>query len=79
MEAIRFRPGALEPRIALAGASLRQVARDTQLALNTVLAANEGRPISAKTRYTLGVWLVEHPAFQPAELEELLVGAAGGP
>ena len=73
MVSARVRPGALEPRVYRAGSSLRRLAREADLSLNTVLAACAGKPIAPTTRYKLGIWLRNNPALESAELDELIV------
>jgi hypothetical protein len=59
-----------------AGASLRQLSRDTKLSLNTIISADQGNPISPSTRHKIALWLSENPPVDSPELSALLLVGA---
>lgn len=68
----RFRPGLLKERIHAAGASYRQVSRETGLSLFTIVSAVKGNPCNPQTVARLGAWLRGHPPIYDPGVEGLL-------
>lgn len=64
---IRFRQGALSAELAARGISWRQFARDTTLAIGTLVSANQGNSINGLT----AAWIIDCLATRNAEVTEL--------